>query len=180
MYLTTDKAVAKPPAVVDSSLGWSVRLAAMAMMSKSGDQVCPVIMKVSDFNRSKETEEIWRSDSFYTHDNGYNMCMHVYPAGHHFGKGNHLSWCLFLMKGPHDDKLTWPLKEKFEIKLLNQISDSMHCSTILTYDVIGNYNSRVIEGKKAKRGWGRPQFISHEGLYKITTTCQFLKDDSLF
>ena len=31
-----------------------------------------------------------------------------------------------LMKGTHDDKLVWTLRGTFEIKLLNQISDSEH------------------------------------------------------
>ena len=33
--------------------------------------------------------------------------------------------CAF-MKGAHDDKQVWPLRGTYEIKLLNQISDSEH------------------------------------------------------
>ena len=40
----------------------------------------------------------------------------------------HLSVSLFLMKGPHDDGLTWLLRGNFEIKLLNQVSDTTHHS----------------------------------------------------
>ena len=35
-----------------------------------------------------------------------------------------VSVSLYLMKGPHDDELTWG---KVEVKLLNQISDCEHC-----------------------------------------------------
>ena len=54
------------------------------------------------------------------------MCLHIDAAGHSDGKGTHLSVSLYLMQGPHDDELTWLLKRKFVITLLNQISDSEH------------------------------------------------------
>ena len=72
---------------------------------------------------------------------------------------------------------------KFEIQLLNQISDSEHCSRILTYDdeVPDKYTTQVIEANIAKlKGWGYPRFILNEDLNKITPTCQYLKDDCLF
>ena len=74
----------------------------------------------------KNNSEEWYSDSFYTHNKGYRMCLNVCPAGIGDGKGTHLSVFLCLMKGPHDDELKWPLREKFEVKLMNQISDSKH------------------------------------------------------
>ena len=68
----------------------------------------------------------WCSDSFYTHNKGYKMCLKVDAAGHKDGNGKctHLSVFLSLMKGPHDDELTWPLRGRFKVKLFNQISDS--------------------------------------------------------
>jgi len=49
------------------------------------------------------------------------MCLCLYPADQ-ARKGTHLSIFLYLMKGPHNDELTCPLRETFEVKLLNQIS----------------------------------------------------------
>ena len=52
LYLATDKAVAMPTSgavVLESLVKWSDKLVAMVMMSKSGDQECPVIMKMSQF-----------------------------------------------------------------------------------------------------------------------------------
>ena len=40
---------------------------------------------------------------------------------------NKLALCL--MKDPYDDKLTWPLQKKFDITLLNQLSDK-ECHTV--------------------------------------------------
>ena len=88
------------------------------------------------------------------------------------------------MKGPHDDELTWPLRGKFEIKLLNQISDSEHHSLTVTYDDrasdINAVVDRVTEGDRSENGWGYHQYISNEDLNKITPTRQYLKDDCLF
>ena len=178
LYQITDKAVLRP---IKLSAEWSVKLVAMTVVSKSGDQECPVILKMSQFNN--EVKKVtWYSDSFYTHNKGYKMCMKVYVTGYGDGKGTHMSVSLTLMKGPHDDELTWPLRGKFEIKLLNQISDSEHHSTILTFD--GNTtrgsDKRVTDGDRAAKGWGYNQFISNKDLHKTTPKCQYLKDDCLF
>ena len=121
------------------------------------------------------------SDSFYTHNKGYKMCLRVDAAGHGKAKGTHLSVFLYLMKGPHDDELTWPLRGEFEIKLLNQISDSEHHLMNLTFDDnTKGGNKRVTEGDRAARGWGYHQFIFNKDLHKTTLTRQYLKDDCLF
>ena len=150
-------------------------------MLQSGNQVSTATVKMSEFNSKYEDEVEWLSDTFYTHNKGYKVCLRVYAAGNGDGEGTHLSVFLWLMKGPHDDELTWPLRGNFEIKLLNQISDSEHHSMTVTYDddTPDTSAGRVIEGKSA-RDWGRPQYISNEDLNKITPTRQYLKDDCLF
>ena len=108
--------------------------------------------------------------------------MRIYAAGNGDGNGTHLSVYLSLVEGSHNDELTWPLRgRKFEIKLLNQISDSEHHSMIVIYDddTPDNYNSRVREGNRGI-GWGWSRYISTEDLNKITPRYQFLKDDCLF
>ena len=149
---------------------WSITL---DIMLKSDQQVCPITVKMSEFNTRKQY-----SDPFYTHNKGYKMCLYIDAAGHGKGTGTHLSVFLYLMKGPHDDELTWPLKGKFEIKLLNQISDSEHYSKTFTYDY--DDVTRVTESGRAKNGWGYQQFICNEQKLVITPTCQYLKDGFLF
>ena len=177
-----DKTVTrKRKKVIESSLGWSEKLATMAMRSSSGDQVCPVILKMSNYNEMKANDDMWCSDSFYTKDKGYKMCVGVEAVGCD-SKGTHLSSGLVLMKGPHDDNLSWPLRDTFEIKLLNQISDSQHRSLTVNYeDTPHEHSGRVTctEGDEVI-GLGDSKFISNEDLYKITSTRQYLKDDCLF
>ena len=143
-----------------------------------GNQTCPVTIKMSEYNMKREDKIQWFSDPFYTHNKGYKMRLRVDAAGNMDGKGTHLSVFLNLMKGPHDDELTWPLKGKFEIKLFNQISDSEHYCMILHYYDEENEGCRVTED--SNWGWGHRQYITNKLLNKITPIRQYLKDDCLF
>ena len=107
------------------------------------------------------------------------MCLKVDAAGYG-GEGSHLSAFLYLMKGPHDDELTWPLKGKFEIKVLNKISDNNHHSMTVIYGdtALNDVAGKVTDGEKAK-GWGKGKFIPNEILQNDTASCQYLKDNCL-
>ena len=77
------------------------------------------------------TELSWSySRKFSHHNNGYKMCLNVCAGGEGDDEGTHLSIFLYLMKGPHDDNLKWPLRvntlASLVVKLLNQISDNLH------------------------------------------------------
>ena len=159
----------------------SVHLDSMATAFKCGNQVCPVTIKMSEYSIYKEDEVEWYSHSFYAHSKGYKMCLRVDAGGIGDGMGTHLSVFLYLMKGPHDDELTWPLRGKFEIKLLNQIKDNEHCSVMVMYnfftpDGVG----RIAGNEKKDDGCGETRFISNKSLNKVTRTCRYLKDNCLF
>ena len=106
----------------------------MAALFESGDQVCPVIVKVSEYNKKVKEDDDHYPTSFYTHNKGYKMCLRINPAGYSDGEGTHLSMFLHVMRGIHDDELTWPLKGTFDMKLLNQLSDSEHLLVTITFD----------------------------------------------
>ena len=155
---------------------WLMQLSRLSMMTAtSGSQVCPVIVKVPEFTNKSSDAVDWYSNSFYSHEKGYKMCLNVCAAGHGDGKGTHLSTFLYLMKGPHDDELTWPLMGRFEIKLLNQVGNSQHLIKTLDY-----FASRVTDREKAIKGQGWPQFISTKDFHKATSARQYLKDDCIF
>ena len=180
IYITTNGPITWPTdsaAVMNSPAIWPNKLAAMAVISKSGDQECPVVLKINGVNKMKKDNTTCYSDSFYTHHKGFKMCLYVNVAGQGEGKDTHLSCFLYLMEGPYDDKLTWPLRGKIQIKLLNQFSDSKHYPITLVYDdsTPDNCANRV-----RAFGWGKPRFISHEDLSRTAPWHQYLKDDCLF
>ena len=86
----------------------------------------------------------------------------------------------------HMDELSWPLKERFEIKLLNQISNHEHHMHIVIYDhTVSRLNAdRIYDDNiwviPSLYGNGQAQFISNTDLYKVTPTCQYLKDECIF
>ena len=84
---------------------WSLNLmtgkTVVKTVVKSDDQVCPVIFCIADIHEEKSHEEksiLCSYSAFYSHDKGYKMCLHVYPAGNGSGKDTHLSAYLYLMK----------------------------------------------------------------------------------
>ena len=162
----------------------SVKLTTMASLFESGDQICPVVIKVSEYSKKEKNDANWYTESFCTHQMGYRMCLNIYPGGydHGKGKGTHLSLFLHVMQGIYDDELTWPLQGTFEVKLLNQISDSEHLPVVINFNEGSEEcGLRVITGDRAETGWGeRYELISNEDLHKHTTTCQFLKDDCVY
>ena len=119
------------------------------------------------------------SDPFYTYEKGYKMCLYNYQRMLDMT----LVW-LHIMKGPHDDDLTWPPRGNFEIKLMNQISDSKHHSLMLAAygDKVDDNSScgRVTDDKTMGKVWGYAQFISLDNLHETSKVCQFIKDNCIF
>ena len=192
MHLVTDKAIARPTSsatAINSSVNWYDKLTAMAKMSKSGFQICPVVLKLSEINKrgksKNATNSVWYSDSFYTHNRGYKVCLHININGYREDRETYLSVWLHLMEGEYDDELTWPLTGMFKIMLLNQINDSEHYREVVVYNEnthAGGHADRVIRCgiSVPKNGWGKQKFISYKDLHRVFSTCRFLKDDSVF
>ena len=129
-------------------------------------QVSPVTLQMPKFTQRLKQNILWFSEPFCAFEGGYQMCLKVYAAGYGEGEGTHVSVYLFLMKGPHDDKLEqsghWPLRGTFTIELLNQLDDKHHVHTETLYsDLCIECNNRVRNSAFAAKGWGNPHFISH-------------------
>ena len=101
-----------------------MNITSIASKLQTGEQVVPVIVKMSEYTKKKSDKVTWYSDPFYTHHFGYKMCLSVIAAAP--WNSTHLSVYLHLMRGSYDDQLKWPLKGLCEVKLLNQISNSKH------------------------------------------------------
>ena len=137
---------------------------------------------MTDFEQEKVKNRSWFSPSFYTHPQGYKMCLRVDANGEGNGEGTHVSAFIYLMRGEHDSFLAWPFRGDITIQLLNQIEDKEHHERTIHYTKDTNIEcaSRVITAERAMRGWGQCQFIPHCNLnYDQTRNCQYLKYDSL-
>ena len=113
-----------------SPLWRSIDLNNQAAKLLSGNEVLPVVVKMSKFTKKKREGIRWYSEPFFTEQNGYKMQLKILPnvdAVH-----SHLSVFLYIMKGPYDKQLKWPMKGEYKVELLNQNSDSMHHSVTCT------------------------------------------------
>ena len=89
-----------------------------------------------------------------------------------------------LMRGEHDDKLTWPFRGDITIQLVNQNRAQNHFESIVH---VTNENGaadnekpgRVISRERARYSWGYSTFISHAKLESTARTKQYLKNNRL-
>ena len=119
--------------------------------------------------------------AFYTHQQGYKMCLRVVPNGRRDGRGTHVSIYTYLGKNSYDKHLKWPFIGNVIIQIVNQAGDHDHVEMIITYNdktPVG-CAGRVTSGDWSK-GWVHSQFLSHSDLeYNATTKTQYLKDNHL-
>ena len=129
--------------------------------------------------RVERTENKLFLPGFYTHHNGYKMCIRVDPNGVGAGVGTHISIYTFLMKGSYDDHLKWPFRGNITIQIVNQAGDHDHIEKTIPYnDETPDVNAgRVTRGERSI-GWGRYQFLPHSDLeYNAAKKTQYLKDN---
>ena len=48
-----------------------------SMLTKSGSQSCPVVMKIAGFNEKNNNQVCWYGDFFYSHNKGYKMYLYM-------------------------------------------------------------------------------------------------------
>ena len=129
------------------------------------------VIKLSDFNNKKVSDNEWSSPPFYTSPGGYKMILSVYANGQGCAKGTHVSCYIYLIPGEHDDNLEWPFQGVVKMELLNQLEDNNHKAQTITYD-----EPRPNSGN----GWGCPNFVPHSELdHNIITNCCYLLNDCL-
>ncbi len=144
-------------------------------------RITPIQIVFKDFERHKRDKDLWYSEGFYTHPQGYKMCLKVCANGGGAGAGTHVTCSIFLMAGAFDNHLRWPFQGAVTAQLLNQREDSSHNTNTINFDTALRSADRVTCGKRASAGRLSSQFIPHSELgYNATTNCQYLINDCLY
>ena len=131
-------------------------------------------IKVSNYSCKKRNNIKYKSESFFTSPSGYKMELQVYTNGDREVLGTHLSTYLYVIEGPFDSQLSWPLLGTFKLELLNQLEDNNH--HVASWKFIDNECSR----RGAAIGWGFHKFIEQSALkLDSSKNIQYLKDDTL-
>ena len=60
-----------------------------------------------EFSQHKSSKRKWYGPPFYTHPEGYKMCIGASGSAHSDGAGTHVSVYAYLMQGRNDDNLPW-------------------------------------------------------------------------
>ena len=137
-----------------------------SLLMNESSEVTPVILR--NLTKKEPKIEEFYSYAFFAFEEGYQMCLKVDKDGYGSGEGTHVSVFLYLMKGPHDDKLEqsdhWPLRGTFTIELLNQFNDSDHYSRMIQFHhhLWDECSNRVLVGVMANSGRGQSHFISND------------------
>ena len=147
---------------------WSKSLQYQASKLSSGDQVVPVVVKMTPF--SKFTFVEWSSPPFYNNCNKeHKIQLKVTYSSSFMAKiksfgGQHKARSGLSVALVVDYMQPNQTANKFVVKLLNQKSDNQHCSV-----------SMSLQCKNVN-----PIHLISLDDHQITPTCQFLKDDTLF
>ena len=132
---------------------------------------------MTNFDEYKRDNDKWYSPHFFTHPNGYKMCLEVHANGSGGGKGTHLSVGLCLIQGEFDDQLKWPFRGAITIKLVNQEEDRNHVAETVNFtgSTPGQHCKRVrIAEPPRGAGWGLGKFLS-----LVELQPKYLKNDCI-
>ena len=141
----------------------------------------PVRLTMTSYEEMKQSNQQWYSPPFYTHPQGYKMCLRVDANGSGKGEGTHVSVFVYLMKGEFDDNLKWPFRGRVVLQLCNQLEDKKHHEHTIDFSETREPSviCKVTNGERAEKGWGTHTLIAHNDLNFKPANCQYLKDDCL-
>ena len=138
-----------------------------------------LLWKVDEFERRRKeamegiTMSLY-STPFYTSRHGYKMCARIYLNGDGLGKGTHMSFFFVIMRGPIDELLPWPFKQKVTLTLINQ-AGKRHVTDSFRPDPHSSSFQRP--GRREMNiASGCPMFIRQEHL----VNGGFVKDDCIY
>ena len=136
---------------------------------------------VSEFSRHKAIGDKW-SGSFYTHDRGYKFCLIVRANGYGRGEGRYVSVGVGIMRGDHDDSLTFPFRGVFYVMILNWREDRNHVIDVISF-TDENDRGPIAGARVTKRDYAlynkyKSTFLPHSLLgYNTAINTQYIDDD---
>ena len=135
----------------------------------------PVQFAITDFTKKKECDAEWMSPVFYSHPDGYKLCLVVYPNGVPSGKGTHVSIFVGLLtEAALGNKENCHVDLDVKVQMVNWGEDEGHREEMLSLSSLSPRVSR--EGIKLSPI--RSVFIPHSSLsYNSTTNTEYLQND---
>ena len=124
----------------------------------------PVDVKVKNVREFIFRKKHWYSPSFYSHSQGYLMCLKISPSS------THLSLYIHLMRGQYDDDLPWPFRGTVRVKLLGEEGNYHDLSTTFDEEANAEACARVTSDRGIMERPGLIAGFGHGQTNFITTT----------
>lgn len=127
------------------------------------------VWKIENFSEKikqakNDIETKFFSDAFFSHKNGYKMCLSVSPRGYGDKNSVYSGVCFHIMRGPLDDILQWPFKYDVTIALINRHTGLDHCSNTIKYNKNPNHENLQKPTVEINGGFGRYNFVKLDEL----------------
>ena len=127
--------------------------------------VAPIQFTLHSVSSLQRRQGKWISSPFYTHTQGYRMCLKVYPNGYASSQGSEVTMYVCIMKGKYDKLLKWPFTGLVLLQLLDQKSGTDHLvRTITFHEGLNEKFSGRVKDCDMSGGWGILDFASIAGL----------------
>ena len=122
-----------------------------------------IVFSIDNFSSYLKERKYYETPSFYTHRNGYKMCIRVFPYGYDECEGTHLCAATFLMAGDNDNKLQFPFRGSITLQILNQMSNGVDGNYERTFEYNDKTDDimceRVPESESMNSGMAMYNFI---------------------
>ena len=137
----------------------------------------PVKFTIMDYVERKLAGEEWVSPPFYSHPQGYKMCLEVASTNDQ----ENLSVYVYVLQGEYDDELIWPFEGRVSVELVNWKEDKGHHEENFGINIIlTDYSLLHVSKNDSKSIAGKPHFIPHSSLsYDPASNTEYLHDDCL-
>ena len=143
------------------AIGKFPTLEALVITAAPQVSLVPIDFFLRDFSHLKKNNALWISPSFYTHRDGYKMCLCVYPNGKFTGLGTHVSLFVCLKQGQYDAYIKWPFRGSVVIEIINSSGNVADNTVIMYHDNLDDSVAGRVTDRKMSFGCGYRYFISH-------------------
>lgn len=168
---TRDRKIASLEAQVDRQ---KAELESMRekLKSQTPCSIPPVELVMGGFPYHKANCDQWFSQPFYSHPEGYKMCLSVFANGVGRGRSSHVSVFANLMSGENDSGLEWPFRGHVVVQIhyCNKSKEETLKFNARSPDAA---TSRVTHGSRNHFGQGNARCIAHSQLPYIPDCLRF-------
>ena len=153
----------------------------LVQASTTRSEKLPMIYRYGVLEEDMAAKTGGYTQSFYTSDRGYKLCLAVFPNG--LSTRGWMSVTVIVLPGDHDRTLQWVMQGSLKVEVLNQLGDYGHCSKEIDFETFPKkYRERAQCDPRGSgaNGWGILSFISHHDLFEECDGHRYVVDGAIY